>query len=131
MKMRKIWLIMFQKSSHIEIEFLKKILVSFLWHLFLNLEKSILLTSWYWLQFFNNGDKIQLCQQQFFLPSPTSMLLDSTSDCRNASVIKMKLFTKNEANVSSENRKSFQSCKCSFIWNSFGFKFKPLLKIQR
>ena len=125
MKMRKIWLIMFQKSSHIEIGFLKKILVSFLSHLFLNSEKFI-----WWHR--DIGDKFLTRVTKFKCVtnnlSPTSMSLNSSPDYHNARVIKMKLLlTKNETNVPSENRKSFQSCKRSFIWYSFGFN--PCFKI--
>ena len=67
--MRKIWLIMFQKSSHIEIGFLKKDISFIFMALIFEFREIyfvdilILVTSWYWWQFSYKGDKIEMRHQ--------------------------------------------------------------------
>ena len=114
---------MFQKSSHIEIEFLKKDISFIFTTLIFEFSEIYFGDSMMLVTIFYKGDGIQMRHQHCFLSSPTSVSPDSSSDYQNTSFVEMKLlFTKNEANISSENRKSFQSCKRSFIRYSFGFK---------
>ena len=97
-------------------------MVSFLWHIFLNLEKFILVTIFLTrvtkFRFVTNNFS---CRRQHWCRWIQALIIKML-------VLKWNFYLqKNEANVPSENRKSFQSCKRSFIWYSFGFN--PCFKI--